>query len=83
MSRLTLDERFCLVTKCRQSGLSAHRWCIENHIPSGTFYSWIDQLKKANYVLPELSKQRVTYKQDVVELSIIPEQLPGSYSTKL
>lgn len=76
--RLDYDEVFKLVTKCRQSGLSDHQWCVENNIKSSTFYTWISRLRElACYEIPDTSCQTkaIAKKQDVVKVEVIPDKL--------
>lgn len=76
VSHFTLDERFSIITECRQSGLSDYRWCKEHNIAPGTFYSWVNQLKKAGYQVP-IPADKDTYgpntRQDIVKINLIPE----------
>lgn len=64
-----------MITECYQSGISVYVWCKENNIPSGTFYSWVHQLKKSGYQLPgnALKKEFLPQKQEVVQVSILPD----------
>lgn len=76
--RLDYDEIFKLITKCRQSGLSDHQWCVENGIKSSTFYTWIKRLRElACYEIPDTScqiKPRAK-KQDVVKVEVVSDEL--------
>lgn len=76
-SHYSIEERFNIITECLQSGLSIKIWCKEHDIPSGTFYSWIDQVKKSGFQveLPSRShkKSPVALKQDVVKVDIVPD----------
>lgn len=76
VSRFTLDERFSIITECRQSGLSDYRWCKEQGVAPGTFYSWVNQLKKAGYQVPDPANKD-TYitavKQEAVKVNVVPE----------
>lgn len=68
---------FMLVSKCRQSGLSDHQWCVENGIKSSTFYTWISRLRElACYEIPDTSCQTkpIAKKQDVVKIEVIPDK---------
>lgn len=49
----TLQEKYALVQECRNSGLSDYQWCKRNHIPNSTFYSWVKQLQKKSYAVPD------------------------------
>jgi hypothetical protein len=52
--RLSLEESYQKVVECRKSGLTDRQWCIENQIPSSTFYTWIKRLRmKSVFDLPE------------------------------
>ena len=74
-SNRSLDERFSLITECYQRGISVYAWCKEHNIPSGTFYSWVHQLKKSGYQLPENAIKRASLpqKQEVVQVNILPD----------
>lgn len=76
--RLNLQEKFRIITECRQSGLSDQQWCLEHGIKPSTFYNWVSKLRKLpDLEIPE-SKSKLEYlltsKQDVVPLEIISEE---------
>lgn len=78
-SPYTIQERFDLVTTCLASGVSICTWCKENNIPTGTFYSWINQVKKSGYQVnyPQRNTSHqievASLKQDVVKVDILQE----------
>lgn len=78
-SPYTIQERFDLVTTCLASGVSICTWCKENNIPTGTFYSWINQVKKSGYQVnyPQRNTSHqvevANLKQDVVKVDILQE----------
>lgn len=51
--RKTHDEWFELITECRQSGLTDSQWCQLHDIPVATFRGAVQNLRKANYTVPE------------------------------
>ena len=44
--RVPVEEQYRLIMECRKSGLSDHRWCLNNDINPGTFYNWVKRLRK-------------------------------------
>lgn len=76
--RLNVQEKFRIITECRQSGLSDQQWCLENGIKSSTFYTWISRLRELPDIEIPKSKSRLEYlassKQDVVPLEIASKQ---------
>lgn len=79
-SPYSIQERFNLVTTCLSSGVSICTWCKENNIPTGTFYSWINQVKKSGYQVNYPQKvtshqvESFNRKQEVVKVDIIQEK---------
>lgn len=70
---LTLEEKFALITECRQSGQSDKQWMLQHGISGTTFYRWIKQLRKANQGIPARTiMPGQSEKQDVVRVDVIP-----------
>ena len=73
-SRYSIQERFDMIMECRNSGLSDYQWCKHHDIKSSTFYGWIKQVKKHNFVIPEPADS-LTYtadtKPDIVRLDVV------------
>lgn len=73
-------EWLCIITECRQSGLSDFEWCKQNGISSSTFYKAVTRLRRSSVDLPKSRFNSETVyditsvpKQDVVPIQIIPE----------
>ena len=47
--RVPVEEQYRLIMECRKSGLSDHRWCLNNDINPGTFYNWVKRLRKNSF----------------------------------
>ena len=62
-----------MIMECRNSGLSDYQWCKHHDIKSSTFYGWIKQVKKHNFVIPEPADS-LTYtadtKPDIIFLDV-------------
>jgi transposase-like protein len=76
-SPYTIEERFSFITQCYQSGMSIYAWCKDNNIATGTFYSWIQQVKKSGFQVPKFPSSRTSNnsayskKQDIVQVEVI------------
>lgn len=73
--RVSTDEQFRLIMKCRQSGLSDHQWCLVNDINPSTFYNWINRNRKRGMEIPMSSdnvKNTSTPLQEVVKVDLVP-----------
>ncbi len=77
-NRHSLQEKFDLVQECRSSGLSDYQWCKKNNIPNSTFYSWVKQLQKRAYAVPERAEEvalpTAHSKPDIVKLNIVEQE---------
>ncbi|MEE1034694.1 MAG: transposase [Agathobacter sp.] len=77
-SPYSIEERFSMITDCLQSGLTINMWCREHDIPTGTFYSWISQVKKSGYQvdLPKRNKPVIppNLRQEVVRVDLVKEE---------
>ena len=73
-----IEERFSMITDCLQSGLTINMWCREHDIPTGTFYSWISQVKKSGYQVdfPKRNKPVIppNLRQEVVRVDLVKEE---------
>ena len=67
----SLNDSFWLerITQCRSSGLTDRRWCIQNEIPTSTFYYHEKALRKKACEIPETSVA-ATQKQEVVQIPL-------------
>lgn len=77
-SPYSIEERFSMITDCLQSGLTISMWCREHDIPTGTFYSWISQVKKSGYQvdIPKRNKSVIpsNSRQEVVKVDLVKEE---------
>ena len=76
---LTMEEKFALITECRQSGQSDNQWLNEHGISGTTFYRWIRQIRaNANAAIPtSVTEPGRIEKQDVVRVEMVPS-LPAT-----
>lgn len=88
-ARVSAEEQYKLIMECRQSGLSDQQWCLDHDIKPGTFYNWVNRLRKkgcCDIPVPSCSSgcsSKETKKQEVVRLvmnepsaSVINDPLP-------
>lgn len=73
---LTPEERFDLISECRNSGLTDYQWCKQKGISTNTLYRWINRFRQNGY--PDIPKakgksQIAPAKQDVVKLDIVAD----------
>ena len=74
--RTPIADQYRLVMDCRQSGLSDARWCQENGIHPGTFYNWVNRLRKKGCEIPSsVYKEEILPlpHQDVVRVDLVPD----------
>lgn len=70
------EQRYQMIMECRSSGLTDYQWCKNHDIRPGTFYSWVNHLRKKGYAIKERSYEvpnSPSQKQEVVKLQ--PEQM--------
>ena len=48
-SRVSAEDQYRLIIKCRRSGLSDQQWCMNHDIKPGTFYNWVKRLRQRGY----------------------------------
>ena len=77
----SLDEWMDLITECRQSGLTDAAWCNEHGISPSCFYNAVTRLRKKACQIPDPAGKASTldltsHKQDVVQITIEPEDSP-------
>ena len=58
-----------LINQCRSRGLTDRQWCIQNGIPTSTFYYHVRALRKNACEIPETSGA-ATQKQEVVQIPL-------------
>ena len=63
------DHWLKLISQCRSSGLTDRQWCIQNGIPTSTFYYQLKALRKKACEIPETSVA-ATQKQEVVQIPL-------------
>ena len=52
---ISQDHWLELISQCRSSGLTDRQWCIQNGIPTSTFYYHVKALRKKACEIPETS----------------------------
>jgi len=66
-----------IITTCRRSGLTDRQWCLENGIPTSTFYYHQNRIRQETCSLPASSmKNTAPVIQDIVQLKVKDEQYP-------
>ena len=80
--RQAVQSRGELISQCRSSGLTDRQWCIQNGIPTSTFYYHVKALRKKACEIPETSVA-ATQKQEVVQIPLWeteshPDTVPAS-----
>ena len=53
---LTHEERFNLISECRNSGLTDYQWCKQKGISTNTLYRWINKFRQNGY--PNIPKAK-------------------------
>lgn len=73
--RIYREEQLKLVTECRSSGLSDYQWCKTQGIHPGTFYNWVNRLRKAGVTIPDSESRNfgTPIQQEVVKLDLIED----------
>lgn len=74
--RISPDEQLRLVMECRSSGLSDYQWCLMNGINAGTFYNWVNRLRKSGAAVPHCPNKTeilAVVEQSVVKMDLAPE----------
>ena len=66
---ISQDHWLELISQCRSSGLTDRQWCIQNGIPTSTFYYHVKALRKKACEIPETSVA-ATQKQEVVQIPL-------------
>ena len=72
--RVYREEQLKLIMECRSSGLSDYQWCKTQGIHPGTFYNWVNRLRKAGITIPDSESRHfgTPVQQEVVKLDLIP-----------
>lgn len=68
------DEQLKLIMECRQSGQSDYQWCQLHDIKPGTFYNWINRLRKRGIAIPSgstSSEESQSTFQEVVKIDLV------------
>ena len=70
------EEKYRLITECRQSGQTDNQWCMDHGVSRGTFYRWIRELREEACIeIPErIGLPPASEKQDVVRIDIVAEE---------
>lgn len=75
----TEQKWFDLIQEARSSGLSDRAWCLQNHIPSSTFYYHMRNLRNKAADLPAARGTVAPEIHEVVKVEILDEDdLPVS-----
>lgn len=76
-ARRSIEEQYQLVLECRQSGMSDYLWCAQHDIKVGTFYSWVQNLRRTgSYEIPTPAGRenyKPMEKQEVVRVDFSSE----------
>ena len=62
---LTPEERFNLISECRNSGLTDYQWCKQKGISTNTLYRWINKFRQNGY--PNIPKGHGLNRQKYIE----------------
>lgn len=46
MKKLSVEEKYQIMLKCRESGMSERKWCLKNNINMSTYRMWVTEVKK-------------------------------------
>ena len=75
---ISQDHWLELISQCRSSGLTDRQWCIQNGIPTSTFYYHVKALRKKACEIPETSVA-ATQKQEVVQIPLWGNRITSGY----
>ena len=75
--RIPRDEQIRLIQECRNSGMSDSQWCLQHGIRPGTFYNWVNRIKKKGDIhIPSpggTGEYIPEAKQDIVRINLVRE----------
>ena len=75
--RIPRDEQIRLIQECRNSGMSDSQWCLQHGIRPGTFYNWVNRIKKKGDIhIPSPGGTGEYFpeaKQDIVRINLVRE----------
>lgn len=68
-TRIPADEQFRLIMEYRASGLTDHKWCLQNDIKPGTFYNWVRRLRQKGCTeIPNALNGHSLHRQEIVKI---------------
>lgn len=68
-TRIPADEQFRLIMEYRASGLTDHKWCLQNDIKPGTFYNWVKRLRQKGCTeIPNALNEHSLHRQEIVKI---------------
>ena len=67
---ISQDHWLELISQCRSSGLTDRQWCIQNGIPTSTFYYHVKALRREEPVRFRKLLFAATQKQEVVQIPL-------------
>ncbi len=73
----TEQKWFDLIQEARSSGLSDKAWCLQNHVPSSTFYYHVHKLRSIVADLPAARSTMAPEIHEVVRVEILDEDDQG------
>lgn len=85
MHQLSATEQkwFDLIQEARSSGLSDKVWCLQNNVPTSTFYYHIRKLRNKVIDLPASRSTVIPEAHEIVRLEVLDEDiLPDAPSYK-
>ncbi len=69
VTRIPADEQFRLIMEYRASGLTDHKWCLQNDIKPGTFYNWVRRLRQKGCTeIPNALNGHSLHRQEIVKI---------------
>ena len=79
----TEQKWFTLIQEARSSGLSDKVWCLQNNVPTSTFYYHIRKLRNKVIDLPASRSTVIPEAHEIVRLEVLDEDmLPDAPSYK-
>ena len=69
---------FDLIQEARSSGLNDKAWCLQNNVPTSTFYYHVRKLRSKVSDIPAARSTVVPEIHEVVKVEILDDKLPAS-----
>ena len=68
-TRIPAEEQFRQLMEYRASGLTDHKWCLQNDIKPGTFYNWVKRLRQKGCTeIPNALNEHSLHRQEIVKI---------------